>query len=137
MAGFEVVVRPMIFPNIRPVARPSIVPVATDPAQGLIVIRGASAKTIDLPYSSNTSFTVTFATKETKRRVDVARIYQKTDDGGGATRSTVNRSNYIDVEVANQITMLQSGGTFDYDYQRVQASDNVEIIRENVTRRAT
>jgi 3-dehydroquinate synthase class II len=131
MAGFEVVVRPMIFPNIRPASRPSVVPAETDPEKGLVVIRGASGKTIDLPYSYSRSFTVTYAKKEKERKFDVARIYQKQDNG------EVNRDNYVDVEVAKRITMKESGGNVDYNYAPVKPSDNVEILRKDLVRQAT
>ncbi len=130
MAGLEVVVRPMIFPGIRPAPRPSVVPAEADPEKGLVVIRGASGKTIDLPYSFSASFTVTYAPKEKQRKVDLARVYQKTPQG------EVNRDNYVDIEAANRITMQQTGGKVDYLYQPIQASDNVEILRKNIVKQA-
>jgi hypothetical protein len=140
MAGLEVVVRPVIFPDIRPAPRPSVVPAATDPAQGLVVIRGSSAKTIDLPSSYSVSFTVTYA-KEKQRKFDVARIYQiQGSSGGGSGRSAsgsgINRDNYVDVEVVKQITLEQKGGSVDYNYAPIKESDNIEIIRRDVVRRA-
>lgn len=141
MAGLEVVVRPVIFPDIRPAPRPSVVPAETDPEQGLVVIRGASAKTIDLPSSYSVSFTVTYAT-EKKRRFDVARVYQigggssSSRSASGRSASGVNRDNYVDVEVVKQITLGQQGGNVDYNFAPVEESDNVEIIRRDVVRRA-
>lgn len=143
MAGLEVVVRPVIFPDIRPAQRPSVVPAETDPEQGLVVIRGASAKTIDLPSSYSVSFTVTYAT-EKKRKFDVARIYQIGGGGGSSSRSAsgrsasgeVNRDNYVDVEVVKQITLGQQGGNVDYNFAPIKESDNVEIIRRDVVRQA-
>ena len=97
MAGLEVVVRPVVFPNIRPAPARSLPP-ADDPDKGFAMIRGNGAKQIDLTnsYSNSTS---TSTQKEIKRRVDVARVYQKKDDG------TVNKENFVDIEVANKIWM--------------------------------
>lgn len=142
MAGLEVVVRPVIFPDIRPAPRPSVVPAETDPEQGLVVIRGSSAKTIDLPSSYSVSFTVTYA-REKQRQFDVARVYQIQARSGSSSRSAsgrsasgVNRDNYVDVEVVKQITLAQQGGNVDYYFAPVEESDNVEIIRRDVVRRA-
>jgi hypothetical protein len=94
--AFEVVVRPVIFPNIRPakVQQPPNPP--DDPNADQCVITGSSGKSIDLPYSWSVSMSQSKRV-ETKRRVDVARVYQKEDDG------TVNKDNFVDVEVANKI----------------------------------
>ena len=93
--GLEVVVRPVVFPNIRPTSARSLPPV-DDPTQGFAEIRGNGAKHIDLSnsYSGSTS---TGKQKETKRQVDVARVYQQKDDG------TINRENFVDIQVANKI----------------------------------
>jgi hypothetical protein len=96
MAGFETVVRPAIFPNIRPAAPAQPVAPQADPTQGLAVITGSSGKSMDLPYSWNVSISQSKRV-ETKRRVDEVRVYQKEDDG------TINKDNYIDTEVANKI----------------------------------
>ena len=58
MAGFEVVVRPVVFPNIRPAPAQSL-PAATDPDQGFAVIHGSSGKSIDLPHSQSISSSAT------------------------------------------------------------------------------
>lgn len=95
MAGFEVVVRPVVFPNIRPTPARSLPP-ADDPDKGFAVIRGSGGKefTLSNSYSASTS---TGKQKETKRRVDVARVYQQDDNG------TVNEENFVDIQVPNKI----------------------------------
>src|SRR4051794_2922653 len=97
MAGFEVIVRPVVFPDIRPAPAQSLPP-ADDPDKGFATIRGNGAKEISLSnsYSASTS---TSQRKEIKRQVDEARIYQKNDDG------TVNKANFVDIEVANKLWM--------------------------------
>jgi len=95
--GFEVVVRPAVLPNIRPAPAQSLPP-QDDPDKGFAVIRGNGGKQIDLSSSWSAS-TSQNKQAESKRRVDEARVYQKDDDG------TVNRKNFIDIEVANKIWM--------------------------------
>jgi hypothetical protein len=99
MAGFEIVVRPVVFPNIRPAPARSLPPL-DDPEKGFAVIKGNGAKVVSLSYSYSASWSKSRPT-ESERRVDEARIYQMDDDG------TVNRANYIDVEAANRIKMQE------------------------------
>ena len=131
MAGLEVVVRPMIFPAIRPAPRPSVLPAETDPEKGLAVIRGQSAKTIELPYSYSLSWTVTMARHEIKRTYDKARIYQQDSEGN------VNRDNFVDVEIMKKVHMTDDRGDIaEYNYAPVAAGTNVEILEKNKTRKA-
>src|SRR5580765_1991863 len=99
MAGFEVIVRPVVFPNIRPTPTRSLPP-ADDPTKGFCTIKGSSGKVIDLPMSWSVS-TSKQRPVETERRVDEVTIYQQLDDG------TVNRKNFVKMKVANKITMRQ------------------------------
>ena len=99
--AMEVVVRPVVFPNIRP-QPPRSLPPASDPKAGICEIKGSGSFIVN--FSTNNSWSVTFGKeKETKRRVDVARVYQKNEDG------TVNKENFVDLEVANKI--WKRGGT--------------------------
>ena len=95
MAGFEIVVRPAVFPNIRP-APARLLPPADDPEKGFAVIRGNPAKMMSLSYSYSFNASSGNAT-ETEREVDEARIYQQDDDG------TIDRDNFIDVQVPTEI----------------------------------
>jgi hypothetical protein len=99
MAGFEVVVRPVVFPNIRPPQAKPVLP-ADDPTQGQCVISGASGEIVTLNESWNYNQSKSRPV-ETKRRSDLARVYQKEDDG------TVNKDNFIDVKVANKIQLRE------------------------------
>lgn len=142
MAGFEVVVRPVVFPDIRPAPARSLPP-QDDPTKGFCVIKGSSGKVIDLPFSWNVSTSKTRPV-ETERRVDEVRIYQMEDDG------TVNKKNFVDVKAANKITMKEPGdppiprlGPSFTDlrggeikkpsfYKRIEESPNIEILRVDV-----
>jgi hypothetical protein len=95
MAGFEVVVRPVVFPNIRPApAQP--VPPADDPTQGFATISGNGAQILGVSYSYSSSASSN-THSETERREDEARVYQKTDDG------KINKNNFVDVRAVNRI----------------------------------
>ena len=144
MAGLEVVVRPVIFPDIRPRARQSLPP-QDDPEKGFAVIKGQPAKSVSLSHSMSISSSHS-KPKEVERRVDEVRVYQKEDDG------TVNKQNFVDLQVANKIKMEEPGpagqvgseapgalpeGTAtelkEYYYERVrQQEENIEVKRVDV-----
>jgi hypothetical protein len=126
MAGFEVVVRPVVFPNIRPAPAQSVAP-ADDPTKGICTIHGSSGKHIDLPFSWSVN-TSSSRPQEVKRRFDVARVYQKDDN------DNVNQDNFVDIEVANRIWMNDGGVQSRYGYSRVQEADNIEIRDRDIVR---
>jgi hypothetical protein len=88
MASFETVVRPVVFPDIRPQAPRSLPP--DDDSSGM-VIRGNPAKSFDLSYSYSFNASSN-SNRETEREVDTMRIYQHD-----------NHDNYIDVDVATRV----------------------------------
>lgn len=142
-AGFEVIVRPAILPNIRPRPKQSLPP-QDDPEKGFAVIKGNPASSAGLSSSSSISISYSRPT-ETERRVDEARVYQKADDG------TVNKENFVDLQVANRITMNEGGGDDGfvlpgdapgvkrskteegkvYYYKPVEEAENIEIKKKN------
>jgi hypothetical protein len=101
MAGLEVVVRPVVFPDIRPAQARSLPP-ADDPEEGFCEITGGGSFPVQLSFSQSVS-TSKSKPVETERRVDEVRVYQMDDDG------TVNKDNFVDMEVANRITMRDPG----------------------------
>lgn len=92
MAGLEVVVRPVVFPSIRPPPARALAP-EDNPDQGIATLGGSGGRLIDLPHSFSVSFSQQ-RQKETKRLVDVERIYQVDEEGN------INRENFVDVERA-------------------------------------
>jgi len=123
MAGFETIVRPVVFPVIRPTPT-QLAPPKNDPNQGKAVITGAGGKSIDLPYSYSINATESRPT-ETQRRVDVARVYQMDDSGN------VSDSNFIDINVANKIWMQDGLDVSPSYYTPIQESDNIQIREHN------
>jgi hypothetical protein len=135
MGNFETIVRPVIFPNIRPAAPRTVAP-ESDPEKGLARINGQGGTIVSLPYNFTQNISTT-KQKEMKRRVDRVRVYQKEADG------TVNKENFIDVEVTNKLWLKESGrgesggsadNEFSVNFARVQADDNVEFIKEMITK---
>lgn len=135
MAGFEVVVRPMVLPNIRPT--PSrLRAIEEDPEKGKAVITGGSGKLFQLSYSySGTATQVNQI--EVKRRFDVDRVYQSTGSGISpgvrSTSSSINHDNYVDVERVKSVWFAD--GTR-HDYATPPPRDNVEVMARDLVRKA-
>src|SRR5262245_60564041 len=121
--GLETIVRPVVFPVIRPTPTQSAPP-KDDPNQGKAVITGSSGKVIDLPYRYSVSASQSKPT-ETQRRVDTARVYKTDDDG------TVDQNTFVDIDVANKIWMKDGPLVVTNYYRPVQQSDNIEIREHN------
>jgi hypothetical protein len=145
MAGFEVIVRPVVFPNIRPAPTRSLPP-ADDPEQGQAVLSGGSGQVIALTHSFTAGGSRPDGT-ETERMFDVVRIKgeQNVDArfaGAGAfaalaasLAATGDDDAYIDVEVVTELKMRTSdGGQSVYNYTPIEESDNVTVLQRNVTR---
>ena len=107
MAGFEIIVRPVIFPNIRPQPARSLAP-EDDPEKGVCVIKARAPKTVNITYSMSVS-TSQDRPSESERRSDVARVYQKRANG------TINKKNFVDIKVANR-TRYRRGGVLRKGY---------------------
>lgn len=124
MAGFEVIVRPVVFPDIRP-SPPRTLSPENDPGQGVAVLGGAGMESIQQSYNMQTGWTRS-KPGEKERTVTTQRIYQKETDG------TINRDNYIDVDVATQFKMLEGDGTEKkYFYSAPIETDNIETLEED------
>lgn len=129
MAGLEVVVRPVVFPNIRP-QTPRVLPPLDDPEQGFATISGGGGNLLDLPYSRSVSISSGSPRREVKRQFDVDRVYQKDKDGN------INRKNYVEVERLKKIHA--TNGDANSDIKVILAGpperDNVETIETDKTR---
>src|SRR4249919_750834 len=144
MAGLEVVVRPVVFPDIRPAPARTLPPV-DDPAKGICVITGGGSFPVQLSHSTSVN-TSKSKPVETERRSDEVTIYQMDDDG------TVNRDNFVKMKAANRITMRRQEGDsvpkidnvdglprpqrlglneVSY-YRRVEPSENIEIGKVDI-----
>jgi hypothetical protein len=125
MAGFEVVVRPVVFPNIRPTPNQSALP-PDDPTKGLCVIEGSSGQWVEFADSWSISMSHSKPI-ETERRVDIARVYQMDDNGN------VNRNNFIDVEVPNRITAKGGKGLTNAPVAGVEVASPYGVTEEDIT----
>jgi hypothetical protein len=141
--GFETVVRPVVFPDIRPPPAQPQPPATTDPKSGIATIHGSNGKFLDLAYSWSINSSQSNP-NETQRRVDVARVYQQEDDSGASSvargvaaprAGNINRDNFVDIEVANKIWMDDGTVSSRYGYSPVQEADNIEIRERNKIKR--
>lgn len=122
MAGLEVVVRSVVFPNIRPTAARMLAP-ESSPDQGIATISGTGGKLIDLPHSWSASHTETKQQQETRRQYDVEKVYQMDEDG------TINHDNFIEVERLKKVR-LEGGsdqGPIRVIYAEPPPADNIEV----------
>ena len=125
MATFETLVRPVVFPNIRPQRAQSLAP-EDDPTKGIAVIKGASGRVIDLP-SSWSQQTTRERHVEIQRRVDEVRVSQMDDNGN------VNEENFVDLFITNKAWFKKGGKTITGGaddivyYKRAAETDNIKI----------
>ena len=129
MAGFEVIVRPVVFPNIRP-APPRVLPPEDDPTQGMAVISGSGGKLIDLPRTWSVSVSRQRPQQETVRQFDKERTHQVDDKG------KINKNNYIDCERLKRIRIDAEDGPYKVLYADPPKADNIETLETDVTRKA-
>jgi hypothetical protein len=121
MSGFEVIVRPVVLPNIRP-APPRVLAPEDDPSAGIATLGGAGGKLIDMTQSEQHSWSRTKAV-ETKRKFVTERVYKVNPDG------TVDKSTYIDVERIQDVTTRDGNGIEQQvKYADPPQRDNVENI---------
>ena len=128
--GFETVVRPVVFPNIRP-APARALRIEDAPDKGIAVLTGGSNSVVDLPFSYSGSWS-RHRMVEVIRKFDKARIYYTNPDG------TLDRSRYWEFEVLRSIQYLENGTTaIGAQFAPFQNLENVEIIDRGLTRKNT
>ena len=126
MAGFELIVRPAVFPDIRPQAPRTLVPATDDPTQGIAILGGAGGGLIDLTESYSQSWSRSLPAIESRRRVDKVRTYFTNPDG------TIDLENYIDTEVTTKLWLHDISQDYTRRYQNPQPSENSEIMETGV-----
>ena len=104
MAKLENIVRPVVFPNIRPPARVRSALPEGEEAEGEFVIRGGSGGFIDLPFSWSVN-TARSKRTETKRRVDEVRVHKMDEEGN------VNEDVWIDLHLTNKLWFKEAGAS--------------------------
>jgi hypothetical protein len=154
MAGFEVIVRPVIFPNIRPQAPRALAP-EDDPTQGFAEIGGGGGQLIDLPYTWSYNMSRSMQQVEHGRASDKVRVYQEEDKGSGKRASarvsvyqgeakgsdnskTINKDNYVDINVMKAVLVGDADGKEDLHEIQYRPVDepalprNVEILERDI-----
>jgi len=126
--GFETIVRPAVFPSIRPAPAQPVAP-PDEPGKGVAVFSGGGGKLVALPYTSSMSFSRTKQHQhEVERTVDVKRVYQKEKDG------TINKQNWLEMEIARKLKTADPNSVYTWTtYETKENPDNVEDIEKNKT----
>jgi hypothetical protein len=127
MAGLEVVVRPVVFPNIRP-SPARILPPQDDPTKGIAVISGGGGGLIDLPFSFNMSFTSQASVGESRRQFDKERVYRVDEKGN------VDKNTYVDLERLSRVRLEYLDGPQKLVFAKPPEVANVETLEKDVTR---
>jgi hypothetical protein len=127
--GFEVVVRPAVFPNIRP-ASPRVLVPADDPTQGVAVLTGGGGKFVGVSLSWSASFSKSGPQQETRRQFDKQKVYQ-TDEHGN-----IDRSNFIEIERLKKVRIETDAGPVKIIYDDPPVAENVETTEADVVRDA-
>jgi hypothetical protein len=132
MAGFEVVVRPAVLPNIRPPAARVLLP-PDDPDKGKFEFGGGGGNFIGTSFTFSVSLSAQMPQEETRRVFDTERVYQKDKKGN------INKNNFVDVERLKKVRI--EGGKDDEEifkiiYADPPPVDNVEKLETDVFREA-
>jgi hypothetical protein len=125
--GLEVVVRPVVFPNIRP-APPRVLAPEDKADQGIAVITGGGGKFVSLSYSFSHSMSAQLAHREGVRQFNKERIHQVDENGN------INKTNFIDVERLSRIRFDTADGPIKVIYADPPRADNIEVRQSDVTR---
>jgi hypothetical protein len=126
--GLEVVVRPVVFPNIRP-TRPRVLAATSDsPDQGMVVLSGGGSTFVGTSYSYSYSYSSSKPHKEQKRQVYKVRVYQENKDG------TINKDNYVDVDQMQKVLLTNEKEPLRVIFGDYKTPDNAEILEKDVTK---
>jgi hypothetical protein len=132
MSGFEVIVRPVVFPNIRP-APAQVLALEDDPTQGMAVISGNAGGTL---LSASHTWSVNLSRsrphKEAARQFNKERVYQVEEKPGGA--SIMHLDNYVDMERLKRVRLDTDQGPIKVFYSDPPQRDNVVVKEADVSR---
>jgi hypothetical protein len=132
MSGFEVIVRPVVFPNIRP-APPQVLAPEDDPTQGMAVISGnASGTLLSASHTWSVNLSRQKPHQEAVRQFAKERVYQVKKNPAGA--SIINTDNYVEVERLKRVRLETDQGPIKVNYANPPKVPNVEVIADDVTR---
>lgn len=139
--GLTGVIRPEVFPDIRPKVSITAFPQQEpekDESAGRFESTGSDGKVIDLNYT----FSITYSRRsgrEEKREYTIARVFRVREDSGGRATG-VDRGTFVDVEMPTKIKLRegQKGPTRLDVYRQPRADDypngNVEIRETQLVR---
>lgn len=114
--GFEVVVRPAVFPNIRP-QRPGLSLPGDAPDKGFASISGSSGGLIDLPWSELVS--ISKGHREKKRTYYKVRVPTTQRDG------MLDWGHYHEYEVMERVDFEPS---FEMNFTPPKEQDNMRLM---------
>ncbi|SRR5580765_3184943 len=135
MSGFEVIVRPVVLPNIRPAAA-RVLPAEDDPAKGIATIGGGGGKFVGISHSTSISFSQQRPHKESTRQFNKERILQVAETtAGGAT--IMNPENYVEVERLKRVRLETSDGAIKVLYADppLPQPNNIVVLATDVVRK--
>jgi hypothetical protein len=125
--GFEVVVRPAVFPDIRPAPARRLAP-QDNPEQGICTMTGGGLKFMGTSDSWSVNVSRTLPHQEAARQFDTERVYQVDDNGN------INRNNFVDVERLKKVRLNTSDAPIRVEYVDPPPRDNVEIKEKDQVR---
>lgn len=125
--GLEVVVRPVVLPNIRPTT-PRVLAPPDNPESGIATMSGGGGKFIGTSYSWSVSVSRSKPHKEQARQVNTERVYQMDDQGN------INRNNFIDVERLKRVRLDTGKEQVKVLYGSYPQPENVETLETDKTK---
>lgn len=129
MSGFETIVRPVVFPNIRPLPARVLAP-PDDPTQGMATIKGSTPSKLSGSRNWSVSISRQLPQEETKRVYDTERVYQKDDQGN------INKNNFVDIERLSKLRVEspRGGDAQRFLFNDPPKADNVETLETGLVR---
>jgi hypothetical protein len=131
MSGFETIVRPAVFPNIRP-ALPRVLAAEDSPEKGICTINGGAPQKLGSSSSWSVSLSRQLPHKEVARQFDTERVYQVDSKTG-----VMHQDNYVEIERLKRVRMDYDQGSYKMLYNDPPPRDNVKVLLVDETRRSS